>query len=292
MSASRQLGMRRGGGLLAVYAAAALWSTIGVATRLGYTAGCSPLGILVARQALAALATLLGLVAGLYRPSVVFDRRVIGIALTLFTPFYVSYYYAVEALGVGRAAALLYTAPAWILAYQLTLEHWKPGSSKLLATTFTIAGALLLAGEAWGGLVSPGGLVWGLASGAFYAATVYAAARIITGLEPSSVAAGTQAWLLPGALAATVVMPGSVKVTLQCLPAAAYLAIVVSHLSYILFYRGLSKGVEPHRASIAATLELVLSMAWGWLLFSEPFTVLYGAGVVLIAAAQLLAGRG
>ncbi|BES81912.1 DMT family transporter [Pyrodictium abyssi] len=276
--------------LLLVYAASALWSTIGVATRLGYLAGCSPLGMLVARQAVAALATILGVAAGLYRAGVVLDRRVVVLALGLFTPFYTAYYYAVDALGVGRAAALLYTAPAWVLLYQLALEKRRPGPWRLAATVLTLAGALLLAGEARSGLIPAGGLLWGLTSGAFYAATIYAAARLVAGLEPASMAAGVQAWLLLGALAVAAAAPGGAVVTASCLPAAAYLALVVSHLSYVLFYRGLG-GVEPHRASVAATLELVLSVAWGWLLFDEPFTGSYAAGAAAIAAAQLLAGR-
>jgi len=276
--------------LLLVYAAAGLWSTIGVATRLGYLAGCSPLGMLVARQAVAGLATLLGVAAGLYRASVVLDKRVAVLALVLFTPFYTAYYYAVDALGVGRAAALLYTAPAWVLLYQLALEKRRPGPWKLAATVLTLIGVLLLTGEARSGLIPAEGLLWGLASGAFYAATIHAAARLIAGLEPGSMAAGVQVWLLLGALVAAAVAPGEAVATVSCLPAAVYLAVVVSHLSYVLFYRGLS-GVEPHRASIAATLELVLSMAWGWLLFDESFTGSYAVGATAITAAQLLAGR-
>ncbi len=278
--------MRRA--ILYVYLAAATWSTIAVATKYGYLGGCSPSGVLLGRQALAALITVLGVLAGVYRVHVVLDTRVVFLGAAVFAPFYASFYYGVDYLGVAREEVLLYTAPLWVLVYQLVLEKKRPCIRGLVASLLVLAGAGLIALEAEaGGPITGIGYLVGLLSGALYGASIYASSRLARGLDPVSLAAGVQLWLLLGALPIALIR-GNVVVTSACLVAVAYLAIVISHLSYIFFYKGLSLGVSAHRASVAATLELVLAVTWGVLLFHEPVTTRFAMGAGLVALAQLL----
>ncbi len=278
--------MRRA--ILYVYLAATTWSTIAVATKYGYLGGCSPSGILLGRQVLAALITVLGVLAGVYRAHVVLDTRVVFLGAALFAPFYAAFYYGVDYLGVAREEVLLYTAPLWVLVYQLVLEKKRPCIRGLVASLLVLVGAGLIALEAEaGGPITSVGYLVGLLSGALYGASIYASSRLVRGLDPVSLAAGVQLWLLIGALPIALIR-GNVVVTSACLVAVAYLAIVISHLSYIFFYKGLSLGVSAHRASVAATLELVLAVTWGILLFHEPVTTRFAVGAGLVALAQLL----
>ncbi|BEP16823.1 EamA family transporter [Pyrofollis japonicus] len=278
----------RSSGVVYVYLAAVAWSTIAVATKYGYLAGCSPSGVLLGRQLLAALLTVLGALGGIYKWSVVLDRRVAFIGAVVFAPFYASFYYGVELLGVAREEVLLYTAPLWVLVYELVLEARRPSPASITASLLVLAGAVAMASEAWvnGGLGLAGFTV-GLLSGALYAASIYCSACLAKGLDPLSLAAGVQFWLLLGALPISLAI-GAPRVTTGCLPSLVYLAVVISHLSYIAFYRGLSKGVDAHRASIAATIELVLGVVWGIVLFGEPVTTSFLLGSSLIILAQIV----
>lgn len=278
--------MRRA--ILYVYLAAATWSTIAVATKYGYLGGCSPSGILLGRQVLAALVTVLGVLAGIYQAHIVLDTRVVFLGAAVFAPFYASFYYGVDYLGVAREEVLLYTAPLWVLLYQLVLEKKRPCTRGLTASLLVLLGAGLIGLETGaGGPITGIGYLVGLTSGALYGASIYASSRLARGLDPVSLAAGVQLWLLLGAMPIALIR-GRVMITTACLAAITYLAIVISHLSYIFFYKGLSLGVSAHRASVAATLELVLGVAWGILLFHEPMTTRFVLGAGLVALAQLL----
>lgn len=278
--------MRRA--FLYVYLAALTWSTIAVATKYGYLGGCSPSGVLVGRQLVAALVTVLGVAAGLYSSRVVLDARVVFLGAAVFAPFYASFYYGVDLLGVAREEVLLYTAPLWVLLYQLVFEKRRPCLRAVVASLLVLAGAALVALEAeTTGVVTVTGYLVGLLSGALYAASIYLSSRLVRGLDPVSLAAGVQLWLLLGAVPIALIR-GDIVVSAKCVPAILYLAVIISHVSYIFFYKGLSLGVSAHRAAVAATLELVLAIIWGFVLFNEPITAKFLLGASLVALAQLL----
>ncbi len=280
------------GGVWRVYAAAVVWSTIGVASRAGFSGGCSPVGLLLLRHVVALVVAVVGVVAGWYSVRGLLDRRVVGVALAVMAPFYVSYAYAAYVLGVARAAAFLYTAPLWVYLVE-RLRGFRAGFGELVSAVLVGFGAVVLgygvAGEGFG----VWGLFWGFASGFTYGLSVAAAGWVLSrGVRPLDLAAGVQSWLLVGVVLYGLFAP--VRVGLGCLPWAVYLGVVVSHLSYVLFYSGLSR-VSPVAASSAASLELVLSVVWGWLLFGEPLSgwLLVGVGLVSagLLAPVLLAGR-
>ncbi len=279
----------RGGrsrGLLLVALASTLWSTIGVAARGGYAAGCSPLGLLLLRHLSSLAAALAGVLAGVYslRGSLL-NPGAARIALAVMTPFYVSYAYATYYLGVARSAALLYTAPAWAALLQrirgLALTRGDAASALLVAS-----GAALLAAGEGGRELSVTGLLWGLASGFTYALSIIAAHSVLEASRPLDLAAGVQSWLLAGVAVLALLDPP--RVSTGCLPWAAYLGVVIGHVSYALFYQGL-ESVSPAAASSMAALELLLSIAWGVLLYGEPLTPWLAAGGGLIALGLLLA---
>ena len=80
--------------------------------------------------------------------------------------------------------------------------------------------------------------------------------------------------------------PDPVPLLLLCLLTALVTA-VVPFLAYTLGLRT----VEASRAGILATVEPLVAALVGILVFSEPLTLVSGAGIVLILAAVLLLNR-
>lgn len=162
-----------GRGYALVLLAASLWATIGVIYNFLGRFGLPPLAMAGLRAALGGLFLFAGLL--ILRPAWLrVSRRalllivlygVVGIAF-----FYAAYIQAILAVGVGVAAVLLYTAPAWVaviawrfLGESLTRTH-------LLALLLTLLGSALVAQ-----LYQPGvlrlnavGILWGLLSGLTY----------------------------------------------------------------------------------------------------------------------------
>jgi DME family drug/metabolite transporter len=161
-------------GYLLVLLAASLWATLGVIYKhLAESHGLPPLAVAGLRAGLGGLILLAGLLA-LRRSWLRLSRQalrvvllygVFGIAL-----FYATYINAILSVGVGVAAVLLYTAPAWVaiiawrfLGERLTRLH-------LLALLLTLAGSALVAQVFQPGLLRLNalGIVWGLLSGLTY----------------------------------------------------------------------------------------------------------------------------
>ena len=143
-------GVRPALGAVMVLGAAALWGSLGLFGRLAFAHGVSPLELASVRAALAFVAVL---PLALWRPAILkVDRADLPLLLAYGAIsvglFYFVYMEAVDRLPLAVAAALLYTAPGWVVALAWGLG-WEPVRwRRLVPLAMVLAGAFLVTG-AW-----------------------------------------------------------------------------------------------------------------------------------------------
>ncbi len=238
-------------GEIEVYLAAALWSTIGPVS-LG-----DPLSAGVLRLAFAGLSS-----SPFFKLSM--DIAILG---TIIFPFYTSYAFSVNEVGVTLAVALLYTAPAWV-----SLVEKLRGRGSLLPAAISSLGVYLLTGAP----KLKGKFFVALLPGLLYAAHILYSKELLKRRKPEELLGGN-------VYAAIMALPLllSIKPSLKTLLAGAYLGVVCSTIAYLLFYKGLRE-VDAWYASVAATLEPALAALWGHLLGEElPLLAWIGFGLIL-----------
>ena len=282
-------------GLLYVYAAATIWSTIGVVAKLGYTSGANPHGVALTRS-LFVFIIFLAISLARYK-SIDIDAKPMLFGLLIIAPFHFSYMNAVDKLGVAVAVVLLYTAPIWVVTISATVYSEKPSKWELLAVLLSILGITLIYHPSEGPAdITVVGLVYGLLSGLLYGLFIVLSKHILlrkysrwSSARLAALAVAVQAWAFPTLLLSYIVTKGLV-LTQADLISGAYLGIVSSVIAYYLFYRGLSV-VTPSAASIAATLEPLLAVLWGVVFFHEQLSLSKWIGSLLIISSQLLLSK-
>jgi DME family drug/metabolite transporter len=163
-------------GTLLVGAAAALWATFGLFAKRLYTDGFTPAELASVRAFVAFVvvfpcALLMRAPLRLPPRSTVF---LVTFGVVGFAAFEVVYLAAIEAAPVTLAAALLYTAPAFVVIIARFTLGEAVNASRLAALALVLLGVLLVTGAAralTGGaaMLSTRGVVLGLAAGLSYA---------------------------------------------------------------------------------------------------------------------------
>ena len=69
------------------------------------------------------------------------------------------------------------------------------------------------------------------------------------------------------------------------------IGIIPTAMSYIVYSKGILKGVELSIAGVVASIELVLSVIIGWTLLGEDFSVVKIFGVLFMVASTFIAVR-
>ena len=261
-----------------IMAAAVLWGLIG------------PFSVWAAREGLTALATAFwrtalsavpfALLAARYRawPE---PRELAGIAgfgVVGIAVMYAAFFIAVQQVGVGIAAVLLYTGPAWVGVFQWAATHQALSRSSLLALLLTIAGVVMVSLDParvdfdWLGVVA------GLISGIAYATHFTVARRYIAQLNAPLV------YAIAMTVAAVVLAP----IAEPRVPSAGaivpllFLSFVATFVASLLFARGVV-AIAPVRAAITATVEPVVATVASMLLLDASLHAqqLLGAALVL-----------
>ena len=171
------------------------------------------------------------------------------------------YFAALNYASAGLVALLLYAYPTLVclLAAAFLHERLTPRRVSLLAVSF--AGIALTLG---GGHGTPTGIALGLAAAAFYSVYIVVGARELAGTD--ALASTTVVCLSAAAtllVASLVREPHLPAIWWGWIPvgAIAFLSTVIAILA---FFAGL-KRVGPATASIASTLEPVVTVALAWL---------------------------
>ncbi len=265
---------------------AAGFGVMPVLGKVAYDEGAEPVGVLVVRFALAAVALLV--LARLLGQPLPRDRR-LGVLALLGGVGYVGqalfYFTALERISAGLTALLLYVFPALVVVLSAVLLRERPRPLAAGCVALALAGTALTIGPVQGGQGS--GVALGLGAALVYALYILASSRV-TGVGAFAMAAVV--------LSAATVSTGALAVVMRpALPSsgAAWLALVgVALLGTVVavtaFFGALAL-IGPSDASVLSTVEPVVSVVVAGLVLGERLSPAQVAGgaVVLVAVAVL-----
>ena len=284
-------------GFLQIFGAGALWGTIGLFIRLMEQAGAGSEWISFLRMAFAGGIMLVfvlvkrGPSALRIRGKELFACALLG--LVCHGIYNIFYSLAVVLSGVAVSAVLLNIAPLFTALFSVCLFHERLSWGKVLALGVNVVGCSLAAtgGSFDTAVLSVVGLLCGLGAGFCYAMT--AIIGRVAGEDTDALVVSTYSYLFAAAfLLLWIVLRGS-----ECLctvPVMGYgflYALIPTAFAYVLYYQGLQKVTEVSKVPVLASVECVVAIVIGVLLFQEVMGVGNYIGVVLIFCSLFLMNR-
>jgi DME family drug/metabolite transporter len=231
---------------------------------------------------LAALFSLASWLAGLGRPT--WWSAVVGLAGL--APLIILYLWAVELLGAGLAAILLYTAPMWVSLFSPLILREKPGPAGIAAVVLGFTGIVLVAlptvSHPGGSLL---GLLVGLGSGISYAIYILLA-RLAQLHGASTVETGLHSQLFAAMGVAAVVHPSSPP-SLYDFVWITYLGFATMIIPYLLHVKAL-KLAEAYRVAVVSLAEPVSANLLAHIVLGETLTPLQTVGATFVLASALI----
>jgi drug/metabolite transporter (DMT)-like permease len=258
--------------------------------RFAYAGGADVLGVLLARFTLAgALLTLIMIATRRPWPR----GRPLAVAIGMGAIGYVGqafcYFAALNYASAGLVALLLYAYPTLVCLLAAAFLHERLTRRTLLLLALSFAGIALTLG---GGHGTPTGIALGLGAAAFYSVYIVVGARELRDVD--ALASATVVCL---SAAATLMLASAFSAprfpqTAWGWAAVGAIAIVSTVIAMLAFFAGL-KRVGPAVASIASTLEPVVTVILAWLALGETLAPmqLAGGALVLASAAWLARNR-
>jgi len=267
---------------LCVVLAALLWSTSGFFAKSPYLAGWPGPALAFWRAAFACL-VLWPLVR---RPE--WSWKLVPMAVT----FALMNYTYLTAIAQGSAANAIWlqcTAPVWVLLVGVLVFREHAVGRDWLLVAFSAAGvAVILYFESRGAALSA--VLWGLASGVFYAGVVLSLRHLramesawLVALNHLVTAVVLSPWALGGLWGASAAAPLPQGVQWAML---AGFGMFQMGLPYVLFTRGL-KSIPGHEATGIGLLEPLLVPLWVYLAWGDrpAWWTLAGGGLILLGLA-------
>jgi len=277
-------------GFLEAVAAACLWASSGIFAVQLFRLGVPPVTVALLRPVVGAVFLLVGF--ALTRPGALrADAREIlvlglggGAAVGVFQ---VGYQMSTDAVGVPTTVALLYLAPALVVAAAGPLLGEWPTRRRVLLAALTLAGVWLsvLGAEDVSATFGTSGLAWGiLAAGGYATYTLFG--RYAT---PRYGPAKTVFYSTAGAcVVLAVVVPMSPGPFAMPAGRDAWLLLVVFGaltiaVAQLLFFDALGR-IEASGAAIASSAEPAVAAVLATLLLSQGLTPVGWAGIGLVVA--------
>ena len=213
--------------------------------------------------------------------------------------FSACYTAAIKETKIATAAALLYTAPVFVMVLSAILFQEKMNALKVFCVLLSVIGCafasglggeLFSAGASGGNMISTAGLLLGLGAGLGYA--LYSIfSRIILNKGYSVLTNIFYSFLLvdllflftsvrDGSFSGMASAPGGVAAGLLC-------GLVTGCAAYLLYTLGMEK-METSRAAQLATIEPVTAAILGTLLFRQPLSAFEILGIALVVLSIVL----
>ena len=281
-------------GIILIIIAACFWGSMGIFVRRLGDYGFNSIQIVSIRITLAAL-IFCGILlikdrAG-FRISLKDIPLFLGLGLGSILFFTVCYFSAIAIMSLSTAAILLYTSPIWIMLVSMLFFHEKMNGRKLAALILAFGGCVLVSGISGGGMTLSG-ILLGLGSGIGYGLYSILGTIALRRYSPYTVTtytfviAAMGSWVIcqPADMINRFKAAGSLSGLILFCILTAVVTAVIPFLTYTLGLRT----VEAGRAGILANIEPLVATVIGMICFSEPLTILSGAGIVLILAAVVI----
>jgi drug/metabolite transporter (DMT)-like permease len=268
---------------------AAAFGALAIFAKLAYASGATPVAVLAARFAIAAVC-MAGLLAA--RRERLPRGRVLLALMGLGGIGYVgqsfTFFTATALIPASLASLLLYAYPAIVAMLAAVFLRQPLTGVRLLALCAALAGSALTVGQASGG--TPVGIAMALASAMFYSCYIVVGSRITphVGAVASSTVIISTAALVYAVLA--VVQRPAFPADTGGWAAVAALALVSTVLAIGTFFAGMQR-VGPADASTISALEPLVTVALAAVVLRETVTAGQLVGGALILSAVVLLAR-
>ncbi len=276
-------------GLLLIVTSALSFGTLAIFARLAYSAGASPITVLLLRFTIAG--ALMAAIMVVRRQRWPRGRTLLGLILMGGVGYVgqsFAYFTALLYASAGLVALLLYLYPALVSILAVIFLHERLTARKLGAIALALLGTYLTIGAVGHG--QPLGIILGASAAVIYSIYILAGSRITP-----------QAGAIPAAtviiLAAAVVYAGIVAIQHPIWPttfggwaAIVAIAIIPTVVAILTFFAGMER-IGPTSASTLSTLEPVVTVALAAVILSEALNPLQLLGGALILMAVLILAR-
>ncbi len=294
MSERRKNDNRLKAGSFLIILAGCFWGSMGIFVRQLSSYGFSSIQIVSIRVTLAAL--IFSLILFIkdrpgFKISIGDIPLFLGLGLGSILFFTVCYFTAITMMFLSTAAILLYTSPVWIMLMSVMFFHEKLNRKKLTALALAFTGCVLVSGISGTG-VKLIGLLVGLGSGIGYG--LYSILGTIALRRYSSYTVTTYTFIIAAVGSWFICRPADMYYKFSGAPDSGFLiffccltALITAVIPFLAYTLGL-QSVEASKAGIIATIEPMVATLIGMLVFSEPLTIMSGAGILLILSAVVL----
>lgn len=281
-------------GPILIILAGCFWGSMGIFVRKLGAYGFGSIQIVSIRVTLAALIFALVLLVK-DRPGFAISLRdlplFLGLGFGSILFFTVCYFTAITMMPLSTAAILLYTSPVWIMLMSVLFFHEKLDRRKLSALALAFAGCVLVSGISGEGMTLTGLLV-GLGSGIGYG--LYSILGTVALRRYSPYTVTTYTFIFAAAGSWIICRPADMVSKFSSAADLGFLiffccltALVTAVIPFLAYTLGLER-VEASKAGIIATIEPMVATLIGIFVFSEPLTVMSGAGIILILSAVVI----
>lgn len=273
---------------------ATLWGTIGFYVKKLYEYGFSPMEVVTLRVTFASALLVIYLFikspSSLKLATISDVKYFIGTGIVSIIFFNYCMFKTIELSTIPVSAALLYTAPAFVIVISYFLFHEAITTNKLIALICTLIGTSFVVGffpfhmEA----IPFTTILIGLGSGLGYA--LYSIFSKYALKKYSSLTITTFTFLV-AAMTLLPFFPFKEKLSylldLEVIGYAAGLGFLPTAVAYIIYTYGLNR-TEASKAAILSTVEPVVATLIGIFIFLEPFSFLQIIGMLFIILAVVI----
>ena len=214
----------------------------------------------------------------------------IGNGILSLLAFSFCYFKSISTSSAAVAAVLLYTAPVTVTLLSVVLFKEKLTLSKVIACITALCGCVLTSGIIGSSSFSKEGVIYGLLAGFCYALySIFTRFAINRGYHPLTIITYSFIIALIGSLPFADIKKTAITVASE--PKTILFALVMGFVSSIipyLFYTSSLKLIEPGRASIIASIELVVAALTGFFVFGQNPGVIGIIGILLVITAILI----
>jgi drug/metabolite transporter (DMT)-like permease len=271
-----------------IAAAAILWGTIGPFVRILTESGFSSNAIVFIRLSFGFVVLSLYLLRQspkLLKINVKGLMACAMVGLITQTGFNLAYVRAINLIGVSLSAVLLYLAPLFLLLWSVWIFKEKPNVNQVIGVGICIIGAALAVtgGNLSAVTLSLEGILMGILSAVFYSLMTVFSRLLLKSIPAMTLIVYS---FFFGALFTLPTMRLTDLSPITQSPINLLLCVamglVPAALAYILYFKGMERQPDLAVVGVLSTLELIFSLFFAVLLFSESITRWNTAGVILI----------